>query len=265
MGIKRILLLLLLVPFAAACVKEEPSDDSVSGKTVLTASFAEPTTRTGFDNGGTFMWRTNDRIRVAATDGTTLDFRYSGANTAGAAEFEETESSSASVLFGDGGFAVYPSLASGNCILSGNSRTLNLKNNYTWAEGNVEAPMISKVLDAEDLKFSHLGGLLKLTLANIPVSAAKLMVHTPGMPLPSNYPYRDGTAVSRRTALTYNPMPETTASSARPSRPDPPRTGYSMSRCPWVPVTTILIPRSTFIWWTVRVIPSPDRDVRQAT
>lgn len=180
MGIKRILLLLLLVPFAAACVKEEPSDDSVSGKTVLTASFAEPTTRTGFDNGGTFMWRTNDRIRVAATDGTTLDFRYSGANTAGAAEFEETESSSASVLFGDGGFAVYPSLASGNCILSGNSLTLNLKNNYTWAEGNVEAPMISKVLDGEDLKFSHLGGLLKITLSNIPVSAAKLMVHTPG-------------------------------------------------------------------------------------
>ena len=184
--------LLYLIPalLLFACAKEpevkpDPTPDPdpdpvVPEEVVLYADFGESTpSKTGF--GGTaYQWRTGDRIRVALTDGSTLDMRYSGENTSGAAAFTQTETPSSAVQFGDAGFAIYPSLAASNCMLAGTTLTLNLKNNYAWSEGNVEAPMISKVREGEHLSFTHLGGLLKITLSNIPASAAKLMVRTPG-------------------------------------------------------------------------------------
>ena len=48
--------------------------------------------------------------------------------------------------------------------------------------------MISKVIKGQSLSFSHLGGLLKVSLSNVPSSAAKLMVLTPGYVTSKNMP-----------------------------------------------------------------------------
>lgn len=190
--------LLYLIPalLLFACAKEpevkpDPTPDTdpdpvVPEEVVLYADFGESAaTKTGF-NGATYEWRTGDRIRVALTGGGSLDMRYSGENTSGTAAFTQTETPSSAVLFGDAGFAVYPSLSASNCVLSGSALTLNLKNNYAWSAGNAEAPMISKVREGEHLQFTHLCGLLKITMTNIPATAAKLMVRTPGYVITEN-------------------------------------------------------------------------------
>ena len=182
---KRVVFLSVLF-LLAACAREKEMVPAPEGP-VLYAAFSTADTRTGFD-GDTYVWRTGDRIRVAAVDGSTIDYRYAGEDTAGEAAFTPTSQSTSSVLFGEGGFAIYPSLAASNCMLDGNTLTLNLKNNYSWSEGNVEAPMIARVREGEVLSFTHLGGLLKVTLSNIPVSACKLMVRTPGYAINKQMP-----------------------------------------------------------------------------
>ena len=119
--------LLYLIPalLLFACAKEpevkpDPTPDTdpdpvVPEEVVLYADFGESAaTKTGF-NGATYEWRTGDRIRVALTGGGSLDMRYSGENTSGTAAFTQTETPSSAVLFGDAGFAVYPSLSASNC------------------------------------------------------------------------------------------------------------------------------------------------------
>lgn len=197
---KRLLFLLTAALLLGACSKEaEPEIKDNPGtpenpetpagdpdEVVLYAEFSDATvSKTGFD-GPEYQWRTGDRIRVALTDGNTLDLRYSGENTAGAADFHQTETPASGVLYGEGGFALYPSLAPNNCKWEGSTLTLSLKNNYVWTEGNAEAPMLSNVIEGENLQFYQLCGLLKLTISNIPAEAAKLMVLTPGYVMTKN-------------------------------------------------------------------------------
>ena len=117
---------LLPILLLASCHGEPLVQDS---KVELTAVFSEAVTKTGFD-GAVFQWRTGDRIRVALQDGSTLDMRYGGANTSGAAVFSQTESPSSSIVFGEAGYALYPSLAAGNIHQIGSTLTLTLKDQY---------------------------------------------------------------------------------------------------------------------------------------
>lgn len=175
---------LLPILLLASCHGEPLVQDS---KVELTAVFSEAVTKTGFD-GAVFQWRTGDRIRVALQDGSTLDMRYGGANTSGAAVFSQTESPSSSIVFGEAGYALYPSLAAGNIHQIGSTLTLTLKDQYYWSDGNVEAPMMAPVLTGQKLAFSHLGGVLKVSLTNIPSAAARLIVCTPGYAITENLP-----------------------------------------------------------------------------
>ena len=184
---RQLFFLLSATLLLGACDKESVPDDS-SGETVLYAEFGDQSvSRTGFD-GTSFQWRNGDRIRVALTGGGTMDMRYSGPATSGAAAFTPTETPENGILYGNGGFALYPSLAPGNCRVEGSTMTLFLKNNYSWSDGNVEAPMMANVINGENLQFFHLGGLLKLTLNLIPEGASKLMVLTPGYVMTKNMP-----------------------------------------------------------------------------
>ena len=184
---RQLFFLLSATLLLGACDKESVPDDS-SGETVLYAEFGDQSvSRTGFD-GTSFQWRNGDRIRVALTGGGTMDMRYSGPATSGAAAFTPTETPESGILYGNGGFALYPSLAPGNCRVEGSTMTLFLKNNYSWSDGNVEAPMMANVINGENLQFFHLGGLLKLTLNLIPEGASKLMVLTPGYVMTKNMP-----------------------------------------------------------------------------
>ena len=186
---KKLLLLYALMALALSCARQEeniPSGGS-NATAELRASFADSPSRTAFV-GAVFSWMNADRIRVAAEGGGTLDYKYTGPASSGEVTFSLNEETSAAVLLGDGGFALYPSLSEGNCTVAAGTMTLSLKNSYTWFDGNVEAPMISKVLPGEPLRFTQLGGLLMVEYANIPSDAAGLVVTTPGYEITSGLP-----------------------------------------------------------------------------
>ena len=192
---KQAAILIAAALLGASCSKQEPvitQDDSqqeVADVSVdsLKALFAEPVNKTAFVS-SVYSWMTNDRIRVAAAEGGTIDFKYSGLPSAGEVTFVKNEETAKTVLFGAGGFAVYPSLAEENCVVEAGTMTLNLKNRYDWSEGNIEAPMIAKVLPGEPLRFSNMCGLLYVEYTNIPEDAAQLKVVTPGYETTSAIP-----------------------------------------------------------------------------
>ena len=108
----------------AACRKQESGTtpggeqseiENVSADS-LKAVFAEPVSKTAFV-GPVYSWMTDDRIRVAAAEEGTIDFKYSGMPSAGEVTFVKNESTAKTVLFGAEGFAIYPSLAEENCIV----------------------------------------------------------------------------------------------------------------------------------------------------
>ena len=179
----------------AACRKQESGTtpggeqseiENVSADS-LKAVFAEPVNRTAFV-GPVYSWMTDDRIRVAAAEEGTIDFKYSGMPSAGEVTFVKNESTAKTVLFGAEGFAIYPSLAEENCIVDAGTMTLNLKNRYDWSEGNLEAPMIAKVLSGTPLSFTNMCGLLYVEYTSIPDDAAQLKVMTPGYETTSALP-----------------------------------------------------------------------------
>lgn len=192
---KQAAILIAAALLGASCSKQEPvitqdnSQQEVADVSVdsLKALFAEPVNKTAFVS-SVYSWMTNDRIRVAAAEGGTIDFKYSGLPSAGEVTFVKNEETAKTVLFGAGGFAVYPSLAEENCVVEAGTMTLNLKNRYDWSEGNIEAPMIAKVLPGEPLRFSNMCGLLYVEYTNIPEDAAQLKVVTPGYETTSAIP-----------------------------------------------------------------------------
>ena len=95
---KQAAILIAAALLGASCSKQEPvitQDDSqqeVADVSVdsLKALFAEPVNKTAFVS-SVYSWMTNDRIRVAAAEGGTIDFKYSGLPSAGEVTFVKNE------------------------------------------------------------------------------------------------------------------------------------------------------------------------------
>lgn len=137
--------------------------------------------------GGTFMWKLNNNIVVRSNNANGFTtFTYSGADTAGEAEFAiRDDDSEDKIVTGNNSFAYYPAKTSGTGATAfpredEGSLKLVLKDGYTWFDGNVEAPMLAKVTDdGTALQFKHLGGVLKVTYKYLPPKAAKLVISAP--------------------------------------------------------------------------------------
>ena len=168
-----------LAVLAQACSKEETnsSNDHLKGQS-LTAVMSENVTKTAF-SGTTFLWKKNDNLVVRSDNekGYTV-YTYKGEDSEGPATFEPNTGDN--LVYGQNSFAIYPAKVSGTYPKEEDgSLKVVLKNNYKWFEGNVEAPMLAKVVSGEALNFKYLGGVLKLTIKNVPPKAAKLVVKAP--------------------------------------------------------------------------------------
>ncbi|MBP5637075.1 MAG: hypothetical protein J6X25_06145 [Bacteroidales bacterium] len=178
--------LILMTAFAVAavsCNKEVPSSNDVNAPEAvkaptLVARISADDTKTAFVS-GVYMWKTNDNfvVRSDNANGYTT-YQYSGEPTAGAAEF--VPKTDDAIVYGQNSFAIYPARVSGSYPCEeGGSLKVVLKDTYTWAEGNVEAPMLARVETGQPLEFKHLGGVLKVTYKNVPPKATKLVVSAP--------------------------------------------------------------------------------------
>ena len=166
----------------ASCAREDYVPDgsgTAAGRVqTLTACFAPGETKTFFD-GATFKWKSDDAILVRSDNasGYTVYNNTSG-DSAGSVTFEAA--SDDNITYGDESYAVYPNSVSDGCPkIEEGILKLYLKNTYTWSEGTVQAPMIAKVISGEDLQFTHMGGLLKVTYKNVPPKARYIKVTAP--------------------------------------------------------------------------------------
>lgn len=166
----------------ASCAREDyaptGSDNAAGNVQTLTACFAPGETRTFFD-GSTFEWDADDAILVRSDNaaGYTV-FNNTTGDSAGSVTFEaETEDN---ITYGDKSYAVYPNYVSDGCPkIDEGILKLCPKTTYTWSEGTVQAPMIAKVVSGQNLQFTHMGGLLKVTYKNVPPKARYIKVTAP--------------------------------------------------------------------------------------
>lgn len=164
----------------ASCAREDyapaGSDNTAGNVQTLTACFAPGETRTFFD-GSTFKWKNGDAILVRSSNATNgySEFTNNTGNTAGEVTFVNT--SEDVITKGNTSFAYYPAVS--GTKIEDNTLKPVLKSDYTWSEGNVQAPMLAKVEDGTPMQFKLLGGVLKVTYKNIPPKAQKLVVKAP--------------------------------------------------------------------------------------
>lgn len=166
----------------ASCAREDyaptGSDNAAGNVQTLTACFAPGETKTFFD-GSTFEWDADDAILVRSdnSSGYTVFNNVTGASSASVTFEAETEDN---ITYGDESYAVYPNYVSDGCPkIDKGILKLCPKTTYTWSEGTVQAPMIAKVVSGQDLQFTHMGGLLKVTYKNVPPKARYIKVTAP--------------------------------------------------------------------------------------
>ena len=159
--------LMIIVAAAAAFVScDKESRVSVPGSDAkvqtLTACFAPGETKTFFD-GSTFKWKNGDAILVRSDNAAGYtEFNNTTGDCAGSVTFEAATEDN--ITYGDESYAVYPNYVSDGCPkIEQGILKLCPKTTYTWSEGAVQAPMIAKVVSGQDLQFTHMGGLLKVT------------------------------------------------------------------------------------------------------
>ena len=143
------------------CSQEELQDIQQSGEVHTLTATIEGGSRSAVTDGGIFSWTTGDAISVwNGSDKTT--YTYSGT--------DNKFTGSASQI---SGYAVYPE--GGHSNLSGsNLPTVNLKSSYNY--GSTNAIMLAKVQgNSNNLSFSHLGGLMRFTIKDIPSDATSFI------------------------------------------------------------------------------------------
>ena len=143
------------------CSQEELQDIQQSGEVHTLTATIEGGSRSAVTDGGIFSWTTGDAISVwNGSDKTTYTYSGTGNKFTG----------SASQI---SGYAVYPE--GGHSNLSGsNLPTVNLKSSYNY--GSTNAIMLAKVQgNSNNLSFSHLGGLMRFTIKDIPSDATSFI------------------------------------------------------------------------------------------
>lgn len=181
----------------AGCTNEELVQGVSGGSTLKAVMENLPESRVGFvDKVGTFFWTANDEIGVTTQSSPSYFSKMTlseGAGT-GTGTFKGNMSSTIS------GYAVYPYVKSLNHTLSENTLTYNFPTEYTYTELDSEygksdgtgnsfnAPMWAKVEDDGTAVFKHLGGVIAISVDNVPKDCAlKFVLQTPGKKLTGSF------------------------------------------------------------------------------
>ena len=190
--------LALAVLAISACSKETAQLDVVTAKDplVLKAHYAQ--TKSTVTDAGKLGWSETDSISVYTgivnpkTGLTAWGFEkyviQSGVGTADAEFFGAESTAKVDKI------AVFPSAVSP--ALSGTALTVTLPNEYDYLAGETNVPMIAQVTDGvnTDLSIKHLGGLLKLTINNVPSEASLLYFIASGKNITGEFTVADYSA-----------------------------------------------------------------------
>ena len=148
----------------AGCNREFDAPVAVPSDGLFRAAIEAPT-RIAFSDEGVFSWQASDAIAVSTNAGFKTFTLTSGAGSGtGAFQGDLIGVSAATV-------AIYPA------SIAKDDATVTLPAEYAWAEGQSNAAMFcSQVSLTEVNSFKHLGGILKITYAEIPADADALVL-----------------------------------------------------------------------------------------
>ncbi len=158
---------------AVSCQKNEIVQETASQNLVfLNATIGEDTKSFVADD-GSFTWTNGDQMRVYTTTGRWVDFNIDP-NDSGkkSAKFVGTLNDGESIT----GYAVYPwSYHS----YDGNTLKVYRADKFGWDGGSytrsTNTPMIAAVTEDGNLKFNHIGGVLRFNIAGVPAGTSRFV------------------------------------------------------------------------------------------
>ena len=158
MKIKHYLYMAMAALVMTNCSQEDELQDIQQGLQTLTATIEGGSSRSAVTDGGIFSWTSGDAISV--WNGSSYQqCTYSGTGN----NFNNAPNQMS-------GYAIYPHGSHPNYSGSGLPQ-VNMKSSYTY--GSTNAIMLAKVQSGnKNLSFSHLGGLMRFTIKNIPSGAS---------------------------------------------------------------------------------------------
>lgn len=172
--------------------QKEISDSSLNENaefTVLRADVA-PDTKVAADASGNYTWQAGDVIAVFNNSGSPVSF----STTSSGSSVDFTAASGVSF----GSYAVYPYSASSS--ESGKVVTFNLPTSYTYRSGETNMPMLGKI-SGSSATFKAVGGLIKLTVYNVPSDATALTFTATNQKITGNFTISDATVSEPVIAL----------------------------------------------------------------
>ena len=149
------------------------NENNQAMKTVtLSAGVDEVDTKASLDSKeGFFKWQAGDVISVLATDGKFYDFTIVEGAGNWKAEFEGNIPTTAEVT----SVATYPAFMENgaeNTVFAENTLNFNLPTEYTYAHESSNVPMVATFAEgAEDIRFVHVGGVMRFPVHNLPANA----------------------------------------------------------------------------------------------
>ena len=168
----------------ASCVKEESSQDVFGEQTVVKATVEDfgSDTKAAVSDAGAFTWQADDYI--TAFD---VNYYYLESN-----KLTTGGSSDATFTFTkwneNYNTAIYP----GDITFS--EGKLLLPSGRTWKESNA-TPVMYATLENSTFKFKHVGGVVKVTVENVPAEARKFVFYTPGYAINGEFDLADDNGV----------------------------------------------------------------------
>ena len=150
----------------------------------LDVSINDIKSRVGFENGtGNFFWTSNDKIGVTTTTSKTSFVSMTLSSESG----KSTGTFTGSMSGKPSGYAVYPYVGFENhSITTTGELTYKFPSEYTYSNLDSEygsktgnsfnAPMWAKVTEGEGVFFDHLGGVICITVNNLPIGSNQKFV-----------------------------------------------------------------------------------------
>lgn len=172
---KKILLSTILVLGLVSCNNE--SIDSGISTQELNVTINDNLSRVGFENGtGNFFWTQNDKIGVTTTTSAVSFVSMTLSSESG----KSTGTFTGSMSGKPSGYAVYPYIGFRNhSITATGELTYKFPSEYTYSNLDSEygskignsfnAPMWAEIAEGQGVFFDHLGGVICVTVNNLPV------------------------------------------------------------------------------------------------
>ncbi len=176
---KRIVLFITALLLFAGCAKEQLVEErSYTGPvTVVSATFeslSNGATKAAVTDAGIFTWQNGDKAAFTVASGSSY-LTGTNSSTTATAVFSINGSPS----FTSSSFAFYPSdLTTGQ---STSSLAVKVPATREWVKDQTNVAMYgAKVENKSSFNFTHMGGLVRVRVNNVPTNARKFVFRTPG-------------------------------------------------------------------------------------